>query len=65
MEYAINIKRGLFSNFGKEGWSIGLSYVMVLWFLSIRTYLYLTIRDIQYNCEGYMALALAQYEDLF
>jgi hypothetical protein len=26
MEYAINIKRGLFSNFGKEGWSIGLSY---------------------------------------
>jgi len=26
MEYAINIKRGHFSNFGKEGWSIGLSY---------------------------------------
>jgi len=26
MEYAIKIKRGLFSNFGKEGWSIGLSY---------------------------------------
>ena len=23
------------------------------------------IRDLQYNCEGYMALALAQYEDLF
>jgi len=26
MEYAVNIKRGLFSYFGKEGWSIGLSY---------------------------------------
>jgi len=25
----------------------------------------MTIRDIQYNCGGYMALALAQYEDLF
>ena len=25
-EYAMNFKRGLFSNFGKEGWSIGLSY---------------------------------------
>jgi len=25
MEFAINIKRGLFSNFGKESWSIGLS----------------------------------------
>ena len=23
------------------------------------------IRDLQYNCEGYMALALAQYEDIF
>ena len=21
--------------------------------------------DLQYNCEGYMALALAQYENLF
>jgi hypothetical protein len=29
-----------------------------LWFLSIRTYLYMIIRDIQYSCEGYMALAL-------
>jgi len=27
--------------------------------------MYMTIRDIQYNCVGYMALALAQYEDLF
>jgi len=42
-----------------------LGYPMVLYFLSIRTYLYMTMRDIQYNCEGYMALALAQYEDLF
>ena len=23
------------------------------------------IWDLQYNCEGYMALTLAQYEDLF
>ena len=23
------------------------------------------IRDLQYSCDGYMALALAQYEDLF
>jgi hypothetical protein len=32
--------------------------ILLLWFLSIRTYLYMIIRDIQYNCEGYMALAL-------
>jgi hypothetical protein len=32
--------------------------ILMLWFLSIRTYLYVIIRDIQYNCEGYMALAL-------
>jgi hypothetical protein len=32
--------------------------ILLLWFLSIRTYLYVIIRDIQYSCEGYMALAL-------
>jgi hypothetical protein len=31
---------------------------MLLWFLSIRTYLYVITWDIQYSCEGYMALAL-------
>jgi hypothetical protein len=38
----------------------GLEHVIILllWFLSIRTYLYVIIRDIQYNYEGYMALAL-------
>ena len=63
MEYAINIKRGLFSNFGKEDWSIGLSYgALVSLHKDLSVYDH---RDIQYNCEGYMALALAQYEDLF
>jgi hypothetical protein len=32
--------------------------ILLLWFLSIRTYLYVIIRDIQYICGGYMALAL-------
>jgi hypothetical protein len=32
--------------------------MLLLWFLSIRTYLYVIIRDIQYSCEGYIALAL-------
>jgi hypothetical protein len=32
--------------------------ILMLWFLSIRTYLYVIIRDIQYSYEGYMALAL-------
>jgi hypothetical protein len=32
--------------------------ILLLWFLSIRTYLYVIIWDIQYNCGGYMALAL-------
>jgi hypothetical protein len=32
--------------------------ILLLWFLSIRTYLYVIIWDIQYSCEGYMALAL-------
>jgi hypothetical protein len=36
--------------------------ILMLWFLSIRTYLYMTIRDIQYSCEGYMALALVVQE---
>jgi hypothetical protein len=35
---------------------------LLLWFLSIRTYLYVIIRDIQYNCEGYMALVLVVQE---
>ena len=25
----------------------------------------MNIQDLQYRCDGYMALALAQYEDLF
>jgi hypothetical protein len=32
--------------------------ILMLWFLSIRTFLYVIILDIQYNYEGYMALAL-------
>jgi hypothetical protein len=32
--------------------------ILLLWFLFIRTYLYVIIRDIQYSCGGYMALAL-------
>jgi hypothetical protein len=32
--------------------------ILMLWFLSIRTYLYVIIRDIQYSYKGYMALAL-------
>jgi hypothetical protein len=36
--------------------------LLMLWFLSIRTYLYVIIRDIQYSCEGYMALALVVQE---
>jgi hypothetical protein len=32
--------------------------ILLLWFLSIWTYLYDIIRDIQYSCEGYMTLAL-------
>jgi hypothetical protein len=36
--------------------------ILLLWFLSIRTYLYVIIRDIQYSCEGYMALALVVQE---
>jgi hypothetical protein len=35
---------------------------MLLWFLFIRTYLYVIIRDIQYSCEGYMTLALVVQE---
>jgi hypothetical protein len=34
-------------------------------FSNIRFYLYVIIQDLQYNCEGYMALALVKYEDLF
>jgi hypothetical protein len=34
-------------------------------FSNIISCLYVNLRDWQYNCEGYMALALAQYEDLF
>jgi hypothetical protein len=37
---------------------------LMLWFLSIRTYLYVIIQDIQYNCEGYMALALVVQETI-
>jgi hypothetical protein len=36
--------------------------ILLLWFLSIRTYLYVIIRDIQYNFESYMALALVVQE---
>jgi hypothetical protein len=36
--------------------------ILMLWFLSIRIYLYVIIWDIQYNCEGYMALALVVQE---
>jgi hypothetical protein len=36
--------------------------ILMLWFLSIRTYLYVIIWDIQYSCEGYMALALVVEE---
>jgi hypothetical protein len=36
--------------------------ILMLWFLSIRTYLYVIIWDIQYSCEGYMALALVVQE---
>jgi len=61
-EYAINIKSGLFSNFGKEGWSIGLSYGALV---SLHKDLSVYDRPGQIVCEGYMALALAQYEDLF
>jgi hypothetical protein len=32
--------------------------ILLLWFLSIRTYLYVIIRDMQYICEGYIALSL-------
>jgi hypothetical protein len=34
-------------------------------FSNILSYLYVIIRDLQYNYEGYMALALVKYEDLF
>jgi hypothetical protein len=36
--------------------------ILLLWFLSIRTYLYVIIRDIQHRCVGYMALALVVKE---
>jgi hypothetical protein len=36
--------------------------ILMLWFLSIRTYLYVIIRDIQYSREGYMTLALVVQE---
>jgi hypothetical protein len=36
--------------------------ILLLWFLSIRTYLYVIIQDIQYNCESYMALDLVVQE---
>jgi hypothetical protein len=36
--------------------------ILLLWFLFIRIYLYVIIRDIQYSCEGYMALALVVQE---
>jgi hypothetical protein len=32
--------------------------ILMLWFLSIKTYLYVIIWDIQYSYEGHMALAL-------
>jgi hypothetical protein len=39
--------------------------ILLLWFLFIRTYLYVIIRDIQYSYEGYMALALVAQETFF
>jgi hypothetical protein len=36
--------------------------ILMLWFLSIWTYLYVIIRDISYSCEGHMALALVVQE---
>jgi hypothetical protein len=36
--------------------------ILLLWFLSKMTYLYMIIRDIQYSCEGYMTLALVVQE---
>jgi hypothetical protein len=36
--------------------------ILMLWFISVRTHLYVIIRDMQYNYEGYMALALVVRE---
>jgi hypothetical protein len=36
--------------------------ILLFWFLFLRTCLYVIIRDIQYNYEGYMALALVVQE---
>jgi hypothetical protein len=41
---------------------LGYGVILLLWFLSIRTYLYVIIWDLQYNCGGYMALALVVQE---
>jgi hypothetical protein len=34
-------------------------------FSNIKSCLYVNLRDLQYNCESYMALALVKYEDIF
>jgi hypothetical protein len=39
--------------------------ILMFWFLSIRTNLYVIICDISYSCEGYMALALVVQETFF
>jgi hypothetical protein len=36
--------------------------ILILWFLSIRTYLYVIIWNISYSCEGYMTQALVVQE---
>ena len=61
MKYAINVKICFLATFLKRAGALGF---MVLWTLpkdiSVSGH-----QDLQYNCEGHVALALVKYEDLF
>ena len=62
MEYAINVKICFLATFLKRTRALGFMVLKI----HLRKDLSISgHQDLQYNCEGHMALALAQYEDIF